>query len=62
MEEGRQTERKSHMYTYICTLLSLLCQAHGWKHDGEVQYVPFPFDRDEEVPIPEGIEILMMMC
>ena len=29
------------------------CQAHGWKEDGQVEHIPFPFDRDEEVPIPD---------
>ena len=31
-----------------------LHQGHGWKNDGEIQHIPFPFDRDEEVPLPEG--------
>ncbi|CAI8043415.1 Protein FAM91A1 [Geodia barretti] len=32
---------------------AVLIQATGWREDGRVEHVPFPFDRDEEVPIPE---------
>ncbi|XP_064383651.1 uncharacterized protein LOC135332216 [Halichondria panicea] len=26
---------------------------HGWREEGLEQTIPFPFDRDEEIPIPE---------
>jgi len=45
----------AHTYTHTCTKNTHTHQAHGWKEDGEVQHIPFPFDdKDEEVPLPEG--------
>ena len=32
----------------------ILFQAHGWCESGEVKSIPFPFDRDSEVPVSKG--------
>ena len=42
-----------HVYRTLEFNSTLPPQATGWREDGRVEHVPFPFDRDEEVPIPE---------
>lgn len=38
----------------VCEVLYISPQGHGWREEGQELTVPFPFDRDDEIPIPEG--------